>query len=60
MEAIGLIATATFGLEAIVAQELRDLGYGDLTVENGKVSFTADLEAICKANLWLRTADRVK
>jgi putative N6-adenine-specific DNA methylase len=48
MGQIGLIATATFGLESVVAQELRDLGYGDLTVDNGKVSFTADLEAICK------------
>ena len=60
MEKVELIATATFGLEAVVAQELRDLGYTDLTIENGKVTFTADLQAICRTNLWLRTADRVR
>ncbi len=55
-----LIATATFGLEAIVAQELKDLGYEKLTVENGKVTFQADEKDICLANLWLRTADRIR
>src|SRR5690554_969739 len=59
MSKIELIATSTFGLEAIVAQELRDLGYHDLKVENGKVTFTGDEEAIAKTNLWLRCADRV-
>lgn len=59
MSKIELIATSTFGLEAIVAQEIRDLGYEDLKVENGKVTFVADEAAIPKANLWLRTADRV-
>lgn len=56
---IELIATSTFGLESIVARELQTLGYEDLHVENGKVTFTAELEDICKTNLWLRTADRV-
>lgn len=60
MKAVELIATATFGLESIVAQELRNLGYDDLTVDNGKVIFTANLMAICRTNIWLRTADRVK
>ncbi|NMB45182.1 MAG: class I SAM-dependent RNA methyltransferase [Firmicutes bacterium] len=60
MQRIELIAAATFGLEALVAQELRDLGYYDLVVENGKVTFTAEPTAICRTNLWLRTADRVK
>jgi putative N6-adenine-specific DNA methylase len=60
MQQVELIAATTFGLEALVAQELRNLGYLDQVVENGKVTFTADLEAICKTNLWLRTADRVK
>ena len=60
MQEIELIAASTFGLEALVAQELRNLGYSDLVVENGRVTFTADLEAICRTNLWLRTADRVK
>ncbi|NLJ24358.1 MAG: class I SAM-dependent RNA methyltransferase [Firmicutes bacterium] len=60
MQNIELIAASTFGLEALVAQELRDLGYHDLMVENGRITFTADPEAICRSNLWLRTADRVK
>jgi putative N6-adenine-specific DNA methylase len=56
---IELIATATFGLEAIVAREVKNLGYEDVSVENARVSFKADLAAICRTNLWLRTADRV-
>lgn len=59
MDKITLIATAAFGLEAVVAREVRDLGYEDVIVENGRVTFTADMEAICRANLWLRTAGRV-
>lgn len=59
MPDIELIATATFGLEALVAHELRALGYEDMTVENGRVMFRADESAVCRTNLWLRTADRV-
>jgi putative N6-adenine-specific DNA methylase len=59
MEKIDLIATSAFGLEAVVAREVRQLGYEEVFVENGKVTFTADLAAICRANLWLRSADRV-
>jgi putative N6-adenine-specific DNA methylase len=59
MSKIQLIATATFGLEAIVARELNDLGYEDHYVEDGKVIFTGDESDICLTNLWLRTADRV-
>lgn len=54
-----LIATAAFGLESVVADELRKLGYTDLTVENGKVEFYGDESAIARCNLWLRCADRV-
>ncbi|WP_026570163.1 MULTISPECIES: class I SAM-dependent RNA methyltransferase [Sediminibacillus] len=57
---VTLIATAAMGLEAIVAQEVRALGYQDTTVENGRVLFTADAAAIPRCNLWLRTADRIK
>ncbi|MHB8917988.1 MAG: THUMP domain-containing class I SAM-dependent RNA methyltransferase [Desulfocucumaceae bacterium] len=56
---IELIATSAFGLEAVVARELRDLGYPEVTVENGRVTFTTGLESVCRANMWLRTADRV-
>ena len=59
MSKIELIATAAFGLEALVAQELKQLGYEDLKVENGRVTFSADESAISRANLWLRTAGRV-
>lgn len=54
-----LIATAPMGLEAVVARELKDLGYTEQMVENGKVWFLGDERAIVRANLWLRTADRV-
>ncbi|MGD6803297.1 THUMP domain-containing class I SAM-dependent RNA methyltransferase [Rossellomorea vietnamensis] len=54
-----LIATAAMGLEALVAKEVRDLGY-ECEVENGKVIFEGDEKAIARANMWLRTADRVK
>ncbi|HSW35981.1 MAG TPA: class I SAM-dependent RNA methyltransferase [Candidatus Limnocylindrales bacterium] len=60
MSELDLIATTTFGLEALVAREIKDLGYDQVTVENGKVTFTADESAICRANLWLRTADRIR
>lgn len=60
MSQLELLATATFGLESLVADELRKLGYGDTQVENGKVSFTGDELAICRTNLWLRTAARVR
>ena len=54
-----LIATATFGLEAVTAKELERLGYEDFTVENGKVTFDGDETDIAICNTWLRTADRV-
>lgn len=59
MEQIELIATSTFGLESVVKREVLALGYEDIEVENGKVTFKCDEKAIPKANIWLRTADRV-
>lgn len=59
MSRIELIATATFGLEAVVAREVKELGYEDMMVENARVTFAGDEAAICRTNLWLRTADRV-
>src|SRR5699024_5379871 len=56
---IELIATSTFGLEDVVKRELLDLGYDDLQVENGKVTFKGTEKDIPKTNLWLRSADRV-
>ena len=60
MSHLELLATATFGLESLVADELRKLGYADTHVENGKVTFSGDELAICRTNLWLRTAARVR
>lgn len=54
-----LIATATFGLEAVVRMELRELGYQVLKTEDGKVTFVGDEKAVVHSNMWLRTADRV-
>lgn len=59
MHKLHLIATAAFGLEAVVARELKALGYDQQTVEDGRVLFEADLAAIPRCNLWLRSADRV-
>lgn len=59
MAKIELIATSAFGLEAVTAREVRNLGYQEVSVENGKVTFAADEAAISRTNLWLRTADRV-
>ena len=57
---VKLLATAAMGLESVVANEVRALGYNDVTVDNGKVIFEADVSAIPRCNLWLRSADRVK
>ena len=54
-----IIATAAMGLESLVGQEVKNLGY-DCTVDNSKVIFEGDELAIARANLWLRTADRIK
>ena len=60
MSKIPLIATAAFGLEAVVAHEVKKLGFEDAKVDNGKVTFYSDFSGLARANLWLRTADRVK
>ncbi|WP_307476098.1 THUMP domain-containing class I SAM-dependent RNA methyltransferase [Cytobacillus purgationiresistens] len=54
-----LIATSAMGLEALVAKEVRELGY-DCQVENGRISYQGDERAIVRSNMWLRTADRIK
>lgn len=59
MARIHLIAATAFGLEALVARELKNLGYEETQVENGKVLFVSNEEGICRSNLWLRCADRI-
>lgn len=59
MEPITLIATAKFGLEAVVKREVAALGFGDARASEGRVAFPAAAGDIPRANLWLRCADRV-
>jgi len=59
MDQLTLIATTTMGLEAVAARELEDLGYQPRIVQTGRVAFIGDGLAVCRANLWLRCADRV-
>jgi len=54
-----LVATAAFGLEAIVVRELQQLGYEARVARPGRIEFTGDATAVCRTNLWLRSADRV-
>ena len=59
METITLIATAKFGLEALVKREVEALGFTDLRVSDGRIEFEAAVDDIPRLNLWLRCADRV-
>lgn len=54
-----LIAPCHFGMEAVLKREIIDLGYEISQVEDGRVTFVGDDEAICRANIFLRTAERV-
>ncbi len=54
-----LIAPCHFGLEAVLKKEIYDLGYEILQVEDGKVTFEGDAEAICRGNIFLRTTERI-
>ena len=55
-----IIAATTFGLEAVAKREIEALGYKILRAEDGKITFMGDERAVARANLWLRTADRVQ
>lgn len=59
MEKLELIAPCHFGLESVLKREIQDLGYEISSVEDGKVSFWGDAQAICDANVFLRTAERI-
>jgi putative N6-adenine-specific DNA methylase len=54
-----LIATTAFGIEPITARELENLGFSDLKVENGRITFRGDERDIARCNINLRTADRI-
>ena len=59
MKRYELIAPCHFGLEAVLKREIIDLGYDISKVEDGRVTFLGDEEAICRANIFLRTAERI-
>lgn len=59
MSRIELVAPCHFGLEAVLKREIQDLGYEILQVEDGKVTFCGDENAVCRANIFLRTAERI-
>ncbi len=59
MSKLNLIATSSFGMESVAADELRELGYNDLKISNGRVDFTGDETDIAKCNIRLRCSERV-
>ena len=59
MKTYELVVPCHFGLEAVLKREIYDLGYEIGRVEDGRITFTGDEEAICRANIFLRTAERV-
>lgn len=59
MKTYELVVPCHFGLEAVLKREIYDLGYEISRVEDGRVSFQGDAEAVCRANIFLRTAERV-
>ena len=59
MKRVELIAPCHFGLESVLKREIIDLGYEISKVEDGRVTFIGDAEAICRANVFLRTAERI-
>lgn len=59
MKTYELVAPCHFGLEAVTKREIYDLGYEISRVEDGRVTFAGDAEAICRSNIFLRSAERV-
>ncbi len=59
MEVMELMAPCHFGLEAVLKREILDLGYEISRVEDGRVTFFGDWEAVCYGNIFLRTAERL-
>ena len=59
MEKMEWIAPCHFGLESVLKKEIRDLGYEISQVEDGRVTFYGGIDAMCRANVFLRTAERI-
>ena len=59
MEKMEWIAPCHFGLESVLKREIQDLGYEITQVEDGRVTFRGGMDAACRANIFLRTAERI-
>ena len=59
MEKLTLVAPCHFGVESVLKREILNLGYEITKVEDGRVTFEGDSLAVCRANVFLRTAERV-
>ena len=59
MKRYELIAPCHFGLESVLKREITDLGYDVTKVEDGRLTFIGDAQALCRANIFLRTAERI-
>ena len=60
MRRFELIAPCHFGMESVLKREITDLGYDITDVADGRVTFFGDEEALCRANIFLRTAERIR
>lgn len=59
MNKMRLVATTAFGIESVAAKEIKNLGFENIIIENGRVIYDSDFEGIAISNLWLRTPDRI-
>lgn len=59
MEKMEWIAPCHFGLESVLKREIQNLGYEITQVEDGRVTFRGGMDAACRANIFLRTAERI-
>ena len=59
MDKMEWIAPCHFGLESVLKRELQDLGYEIVQVEDGRVTFAGEIGAAARANIFLRTAERI-
>ncbi len=59
MEKFNFIATTTFGLESTVKREVKNLGFENIKVQDGRIDFSGDLRDMARANMYLGSADRI-
>lgn len=59
MKTFEIILPCHFGLESVLKREVTDIGYDVTKVEDGRITFYGDEEAVARANIFLRTAERV-